>query len=81
MARHRNQAFLTGRPFSPKQLRIFRLESGFTQRDLARMAGVSAATVTRWEGGEIEPTPYYVRLLSRLLACDVDDLRGPADGN
>ena len=43
-----------------------RLASGLSARALALMAGVSTTTVTRIEGGRMNPT---VGLLSRLLAA------------
>lgn len=44
---------------------------GLTQEEFARMLGVSARTVSRWERGESEPTPLALRGIrrwQRLLA-------------
>lgn len=49
---------------APKTIRIRRLAAGISQRELARRAGTSSATVHRYESGQVDPT---VGTLNRLL--------------
>lgn len=52
---------------APKLIRLRRLAAGISQRELARRAGTSSATIHRYESGRVDPS---VRTLNRLLrAC------------
>lgn len=47
----------------------------YSQRDIARLAGVSTAVVSRWLSGEIEGANLAtVRKLCEWLECDIGDL-------
>ncbi|MCS7217294.1 MAG: helix-turn-helix domain-containing protein [Candidatus Bipolaricaulota bacterium] len=50
-----------------KRLRDFRLERGLSKRALAKILGVSAPTLARWEEGEAEPHDYNRQKILRLL--------------
>jgi putative transcriptional regulator len=43
-----------------------RILSGLTQADFARLFGIHAMTVSKWERGVAEPTPYQTALLQRM---------------
>jgi transcriptional regulator with XRE-family HTH domain len=61
-------------------LRMARRRAGFTQRELARRAGVSQPTISRIEGGVVSPS---VDTLTPLIeACEMDllILDHPGDG-
>jgi len=49
---------------APKTIRLRRLAAGISQRELARRAGTSSATVHRYETGQVDPS---VGTLNRLL--------------
>jgi putative transcriptional regulator len=59
------------------RLRDLRLARGLTQADLARLLGVSAYTVARWEAGEMVPTARNARRLARRLGVSVEELGLP----
>ena len=50
------------------QIRSRRLAAGLSQRELARRAGTSSATLSRYESGAIDPS---VRTLNRILSAAV----------
>lgn len=50
-----------------KELHTLRETLGLTQGELARLLGVSARTVSRWEQGESEPQALSVREIRRWL--------------
>lgn len=49
---------------APKTIRLRRLAAGISQRELARRAGTSSATVHRYETGQVDPS---AGTLNRLL--------------
>lgn len=52
---------------APKLIRLHRLAAGISQRELARRAGTSSATIHRYESGRVDPS---VGTVNRLLrAC------------
>ncbi|HVA21555.1 MAG TPA: helix-turn-helix transcriptional regulator [Candidatus Micrarchaeia archaeon] len=51
---------------APGQLRLARARAGVSQRELARRARTSSATLSRYESGRLEPT---VATFNRLLAA------------
>ena len=48
-------------------LKSFRKKEFFSQTELAKMLGVSYATVNRWENGHHEPTMRQKRAIRDLL--------------
>lgn len=52
------------RGFSPDALRQARLDAGYSQAEIARVAKVGVGTVRRWEQGESSP---QVDLLARVV--------------
>ncbi len=65
----------------PSKLRHLREENVLSQRDLARLAGLTHATVWRLENGPAEAHPGTIRKLARALGTDPRELleRGSDD--
>jgi transcriptional regulator with XRE-family HTH domain len=51
-----------------------RIAAGLTQEVLARMLGVSQATVAMWETGKSLPRAEMLIKLASVLNCTVDEL-------
>ena len=60
--------------FQPEALRRERTLAGYSARALARVANVSAATVTKAEIGATHPSPATVKALADALNVDVATL-------
>ena len=58
------------------RLRGLRCERRMTQVELAKKAGVSAATVGNWENGENYPTLTVAITLADVLGVSLDVLAG-----
>src|ERR1051326_2551063 len=58
----------------PVRLRNFRLDNGYTQKQLAERWSVSPETISAWEGGRRRPPVQLVLLLSQELEMDRDEL-------
>jgi len=61
-----------------KRLRSLRLARGLTQEAVARIVGVTASQVSKWEhpSGPV-PQPRNLRRLARLYGVTVDELCTP----
>jgi len=55
-------------------LRERRTESGWSQGDLAKLAGVSRQTINAIETGRYEPSLSLALKLARLFECAVEEL-------
>jgi transcriptional regulator with XRE-family HTH domain len=62
---------------TPQRIRALRERLHLTQEVLARILGVSFATVNRWENGKTEPTGDYARVLQTLHYLTVSTRSGP----
>jgi transcriptional regulator with XRE-family HTH domain len=51
-----------------------RLELGFTQRQIAAIAGTTEVTVRNWESGRVFPDPRLVRNLQRAYRASFNQL-------
>ena len=60
------------------RLRLARQARGYSQQQLARMAGVSRQAVSAVEAGLSDPSLRVALALARALALSVEDLFGPA---
>lgn len=58
----------------PVRLRNFRLDNGFTQKELAGRWSVSPETISAWEGGRRKPPVQLVPILIQELEMDRDEL-------
>ncbi len=56
-----------------------RKEKGFTQKEFAKLLGISAGNLCEWEKGRIEPNIEFLKKIAKLLECSVDYLLGLED--
>lgn len=54
-------------------IRLVRLKAGLEQEQLARLAGVSQSTVSRWESGLLKPAPKQAAALLDFLGAQGGD--------
>lgn len=45
-----------------------------TQKELAKMIGVSRTTISMWESGDSLPRADKLPILARIFECNIDDL-------
>jgi transcriptional regulator with XRE-family HTH domain len=65
----------------PLKLKHLRKERVFSQRELARLAGLTHATVWKLEQGPAEAHPRTIRKLAAILGVEPKELvRGEVDG-
>lgn len=55
---------------------MMRLEMGYSDTDVAKLAGVNPSIISRWRRGLSQPTPKTLQKLSRVLNCRVKDFLG-----
>lgn len=58
-----------------KELKTVRKRKALSQRDLAKLAGISPTTVNRIELHLVEPNPSTKRKISRVLGVDVEVIK------
>lgn len=58
-----------------------RLSMSLSKAQLARISGVSRATIVRTEGRKFMPLVETLRLLAGCLGCEVDDLLSSPESN
>lgn len=51
-----------------------RKNANLTQRDLAKLCGVSESTVSNWEKGKSEPTVSQARMVGNAVGLHYDDI-------
>ena len=56
-----------------EKIKSYRKEQRLTQRDFARMIGVSAQAISKWERVECYPDIAFLPDLADVLGCAVDD--------
>ncbi len=59
------------------RVRELREARGLSQADLARLLGVSAYTVGRWEAGQMVPAARNARRLAKRLGVSLEELGLP----
>jgi transcriptional regulator with XRE-family HTH domain len=57
-------------------INTLRTEKEFTQKELGKAVGVSAATVNAWECNHAIPTPPKAKKLAEALGVDIDVIEG-----
>lgn len=65
------RADLAAAAFSSDRLRLARFRAGFTVRDLAERAGVTAAAVSQYENGRSRPTPAVLARIAIATGVEV----------
>ena len=55
-------------------LRAWRERKALSQRDLARVAGISQFSISKIETGQQEPRPSTIRKLAEALGVTLDEL-------
>ena len=61
-----------------ENIKKFRTEKEWTQKDLADRLYVTAQAVSRWENGEVEPSISTVTTMAELFGVSVDEMLGRA---
>ena len=56
-----------------EKIRAYREEKGLSQSAFARLIGVSAQAVWKWERGVCCPDIVFLPHLARILGCKIDD--------
>ena len=62
------------RPHGLPNLRHLRQSKGLSLGQLAELTGLRRDTITHLENGRLDPQPYHVRLLARVLEVATFDL-------
>lgn len=57
-----------------EKIKSLRKEKGLTQADLAEQSGLSIRTMQRIENTEVNPSAYSLKMLSKALEIDLEDL-------
>lgn len=52
-------------------IKKLRINAEMTQAELAKACGVTQGTISGWENGSCFPRPDKIRLVARVLDCDV----------
>lgn len=66
-----NENFMIG-----ENLRVVRVEHGYSQSDLAKKSGISQGTISRWEAGVHTPSIRDCATLADIYGISIDDLIG-----
>jgi putative transcriptional regulator len=56
------------------QIKAYRTQLGLTQKDLAKMAGVSRQSIISIEQGKYIPSLHLALTFARIFNCATDDL-------
>lgn len=57
-------------------IRRARINAALSQRDLARLLGVSSVAVVKWESGKTFPSANKLPALANALGVSIDELYG-----
>lgn len=57
-----------------RTIKGLRADHHLTQKDLAFKLGVSAKTVSEWEGGKVEIKPMHVYALAYIFNINADEI-------
>ncbi len=61
------------------KIRQFRLEKGYSQKDLAKLLNVTSRTISRWEQNNNQPNPDELHKLAKLIGVSDEDLERDND--
>ena len=57
-----------------KNIRKYRIEKGYTQKELAKMIGRATITVSKYELGYTIPSPYSITKIAEILEVNRADI-------
>lgn len=57
-----------------KNIKKYRMENGYTQKQLAEKIGKAHITVKRYESGHLSPSPYAAVIIARVLGVSMMDI-------
>lgn len=57
-------------------LKLCRIKSNVSQKEISEKLGVTINTVSRWETGKVEPSIKNILELSKILSVTTDELLG-----
>ena len=57
-----------------EQIELRRKEKGMLQDDLAEKLGITKQAICNWEKGRTEPNIGYLKRLSQIFNCTIEDL-------
>ncbi|HIT66654.1 MAG TPA: helix-turn-helix transcriptional regulator [Candidatus Merdisoma merdipullorum] len=60
----------------PERLKVLRIQSGYSQKKAAEIAGISASILSGYESGEKTPSLQKILILANLYHVSVDYLLG-----
>lgn len=61
------------------KIRQFRLEKGYSQKELAKLLNVTSRTISRWEQNNNQPNPDELNKLAKLIGVSAEDLERDND--
>lgn len=61
------------------RIRQFRLEKGYSQKELAKLLNVTSRTISRWEQNNNQPNPDELDKLTKLIGVSLDELESDND--
>ena len=61
------------------KIRQFRLEKGYSQKELAKLLNVTSRTISRWEQNNNQPNPDELHKLAKLIGVSAEDLERDND--
>ena len=62
-----------------ERLKELRIESGITQKDIAKLLNMSKMAVSHWERGNSEPSIDQLKILAAYFDVSIDYLVGYTD--
>jgi len=61
------------------KIRQFRLEKGYSQKELAKLLNVTSRTISRWEQNNNQPNPDELNKLAKLIGVSADEFERDND--
>lgn len=60
-------------------IRFYRERAGIKQEILAKKLDVQQSAISHWENGRNKPSQKYIKKMTRIFGCTVDELMGGGD--
>ncbi len=58
----------------PEKIKLFRLQQGYSQAELAQLIGTDRSSVSRYENGETAPDIYKAVKIATLMGTTCEEL-------